>query len=139
MQTTNRKEVLELLQRQMNDLLRDAATDNADLWSAMAQRASMQSDAREMKEHLANIEHHMLVNTEFNGRNAEIRAAQLQEALRNDEAYVSLKTRLGNKELEIGRLDAQIEYLRNKVSLGKLAARWNIAVAEAFAADETVG
>lgn len=134
--TRDEKEAWESIKRQMDEVLRDAAKDNADLWSAVAQRAAAQSDARDIKERLARIERDTLLRAELNGKNAETRAAQLQDILWRDTTFAMLKSQLADKELEIGRLDSQIEYLRNKVSIAKLAARWNIAVAKLWSEDD---
>jgi len=116
-----------------NAAVLDQAQELADeLHSALLKRLGIELKLHSAREQMQEMEHQALLGGEIDGRNAETRAAQLAQLLKRDEHYVALQQLLLEGKSQVGQLDAEIEYLRQKLSLAKLAARWNVAIAAAW-------
>jgi hypothetical protein len=124
--------VFESIRGTMGEALETAQERAREILDKSLERAAVQTDIRRIKERMSEIEHDTVLDGQIDGKNAETRAAQLARLLAENSEYRSLRQQLLDQEAQLAGLDAVIEYARNVLGIAKLAARWNIAVAQAW-------
>jgi len=85
-----------------------------------------------LKRHLDELKALKIVNGEIEGKNETERNARMTLALRSDADANRTVSDIQSEEHTIGELDAEIEHLRNGLSLLRSQLRWNIAAAQAW-------
>ncbi len=132
MTTQETLRVFERINATTTEALHAARDRSAEILSESLHRAAVQTDIRKIKERMSEIERDTLLDGQIDGKNAEIRAAQLARLLAENSEYRSLRQDLLDQEAQLAGLDAVLEHARNMLSIAKLAARWNIAVTTAW-------
>lgn len=125
-------EIWKGIKGETDNLLYRARQAADDICIKTSRRLDVLRDVRETKARMAEVEHDAILHCEFNGKNAEIRAAQLAEHLARNADYAQMQLDLPRLEHQAATLENDIDYQRNILSITKLAIRWNIAIAEAW-------
>lgn len=126
------KAIWERINARNKELLDEASRVAEELLRQMRNKAERVHDYRELREQIEHLENRKLLSSELTGKNAELRKAEFDEILRQDGTWRAWRRQALDDEHDIAQMDANIEYLRNKLSILKLAARWNQAVAAAW-------
>ena len=111
----------------------DALAALGDLSRAMAAKRNAQDQVKALGQQIEEVKALILLNAGIDGKNAEIRAAQLTVALREDEAYQQLTAALRDAEREAMEAGEQMTVASTRLDLAKTLIRQGTAALELLA------
>ncbi len=104
-----------------------------ELRAQMVDRAKIQRDIKAFAAEIEEIKNDALLSEVIDGKNAEIRSAQLAKALGETLSYQAAQKAINDYQRQADEANAEVEYLTNKLAAQRAESRRITAVLTALA------